>query len=358
MKNLLLADIEAQGDDLVRVVDHLYGAERGKIEAAARFLDNQRPTVFIGVASAEFVCMPAVVELGRKGRLASVLGAADALYSYLPALREANVVINTRSGETVEVVKLGKALVESKIPFVAVTNEPESTLAKMAKHVIWAKTRKDELVSINVVSGMMTATLVLAAAILGELETRKDEFAAMAAEMRGVVKQSRQRAGEMLDLFAGIRPIYLLYRAQMSGAAFCGRLVLEEVSRSPAIAMEAAEFRQGPNEVVDEEFGAVVFVPEGKQGELNLALGNDILRSGGRVMLVGNISKNALDGAGGRSLVFPIPEVSGALQSVLAVVPLQLLAFERATAKGLEPGQVRYISKVILSEEGIPNQAN
>jgi glutamine---fructose-6-phosphate transaminase (isomerizing) len=358
MKNRLLDDIQAQGGNLVQVVEHLFGRERKQVEAAADALDPRKPTVFIGVASAEFVCMPAAVALGREGRNTSVMCAADALYSYLPALNQANVVINTRSGETIEIVKLGKALAEQGTPFIAITNEPDSSLAKMAKHVIWANTRKDDLVSINVVSGMMTATLALAAAMVGELGDKQAAFETLAAEMQGVVDRSFQSAGEIHELFDGIRPVYLLYRGPMAGAAYCGRLVLEEVSRSPAIAMEAAEFRLGLNEVVDEDFGAVVFLPGGKEGELNLGLGKDILRSGGRVLLVGGIQADVLDGKTGRKLVFPLPAIEDELRPVLAVVPVQLLAYERAKGKGLEPGEVRYISKVIRSEEGIPNQEN
>ena len=36
--------------------------------------------------------------------------------------------------------------------------------------MVWANTRKDELVSINVVTGMMLATLALSAAVVGEFD--------------------------------------------------------------------------------------------------------------------------------------------------------------------------------------------
>ena len=355
MHNQLWSDIQAEGANLQHVVEHLYTTERAQIEQAAAFLRNERPLALIGVASAAYVCMPAEIYLGQRGRSASVISASDALYSLLPALKESNVVINTRSGETVEVVKLGQALHEQGIPFVAITNEPGSRLASLATHVVWADTHKDDLVSINVVTGMMTATLVLAAAVTGELDSLRPAFERLAGEMGGVVARAAGQAGVLRDLLGGLRPLYLLYRGHSKGAAYCGRLVLEEVSRTPAIAMESAEFRQGPNEVIDERFGAVVFAPEGKQGELNLALANDILRCGGRVLLVGSLAADALGDAPG-SLVFPIPAVGDALSPVLAVAPVQVLAYELAKAQGFTPGEVRYITKVILSEEGIPNQ--
>jgi glutamine---fructose-6-phosphate transaminase (isomerizing) len=357
MENKLWSDIQAQGNNLVGVVRHLYTTERNRIDAAAAFLRNERPIVLIGVASAEYLCMPAEVYLSQCGRYASVLCASDAYYSYLPALKNANVIINSRSGETIEVVKLGQALVENGIPFVIITNEPESTLARMATHVVWANTRKDELVSINVVTGMMTTTLVLAAAVTGEIDALRPEFERLAATMAGVVERAAQQAPKLIQLMNGIRPIYLLYRGHSKGAAYCGRLVLEEVARTAGIAMEAAEFRQGPNEVIDQRFGAVVFVSEGKQGELNQSLAGDILQLGGRVMLVGDTNDSAAsEDENSREVIFSIPSVPDFLRPVLEVVPVQVLAYELASAQGYEPGTVRYISKIILSEEGIPNQ--
>jgi glutamine---fructose-6-phosphate transaminase (isomerizing) len=356
MENKLWSDIQSQGDNLVQVVRHLYTTERTRIEAAASFLRNDRPIVLIGVASAEYLCMPAEVYLAQCGRFVSVLCASDAYYSYLPALKNANVVINSRSGETAEIVKLGQALVENNIPFVAVTNEPESSLARLATHIVWANTRKDELVSINVVTGMMTTTLVLAAAVTGEMDQLKPAFETLAGAMYGIVERAEQEAQAIVQLMLGVRPIYLLYRGHSKGAAYCGRLVLEEVSRMPSIAMEAAEFRQGPNEVIDERFGAVIFVSDGKQGALNKSLAGDILRLGGRVMVVGNTNGDIPDGAEHNLLAFPINSVPDFLRPVLEVVPVQMLAYQLASAQGYEPGEVRYISKIILSEEGIPNQ--
>jgi glucosamine--fructose-6-phosphate aminotransferase (isomerizing) len=297
--------------------------------------------------------MPAELYLGQHGRYASVGCASDALYSLLPALRGANVVINTRSGETAEVVKLAQALTKEGIPFVAITNEPESTAARLARHIVWSDTRKDQLVSINVVTGMMTATLALAAAAQGELERMRPEFERMADAMEGVVARAAGQAKEIQAFFQGFRPVYLLYRGADKGAAYCGRLVLEEVSRTPGIAMEVAEFRQGPNEVIDDHFAAVLFCASGVQGELNHSLAGNIQTSGGRAMLVGEA--HTVTG-GPNELVFPVPGITDALRPVLDVVPAQVLAYRLAVSKGYTPGETRYITKVITSEMGIPNQ--
>ena len=350
--NKLWQDIQAQADNLRSVIEHLYGDERPRLEAAARFIRNDRPTAFIGVASAAYLCMPAQYYLGQNGRYASVVYAADALYHLLPMLRHANVVINSRSGETAEIVRLSQALADEGIPFLAITNEPESTLARQARHIVWSRTRKDELVSINVVTGMMTTTLAVAACSLGQFDALHQALELLPGMLDDTLRRSEEARERMLGLFAGVRPIHLLWRGASKAAAYCGRLALEEIARTPGVPVEGSEFRQGPNEVVDARFGAVVFAPGSKPGQLSRSLARDLLHQGGRVMLVGDTQEGLPDG----SLALPLPALADVLAPVLQIVPLQVLAYALAESQGYAPGEVRYITKVITTEEGIPRQ--
>ena len=171
--------------------------------------------------------------------------------------------------------------------------------------------------------------------------------------MKQAVDTAWQQADELLGFFQAVSPIYLLHRGASKGAANCARLVIEEVARRPAIAMESGEFRQGPIEVVESGFGAMIFILPGTAGELNCRLANDIDFNSGSVYVVGDIVACNMDQAG----QFPITLEAGIFHSVLEVVPSQILAYQLAQYQGWEPGKVRYISKVITSEIGIPNES-
>jgi glucosamine--fructose-6-phosphate aminotransferase (isomerizing) len=352
MSNALINDINAQGENLQRVIGHLYGTEFAHLQSAREFLDNEKPIVFIGMTSAAYLCHPAEHFLSSQGRLAMVLQASDALYSQLPALRSANVVINSRSGKTVEIVKLAEALKQEKIPFLAITNEPDSPLADMADHVLWTNSHQDDLVSINIITAMMTATLILVAETSRFSDEIQPALTRLPALMKTAIDAAWLQADHLLALFRDVSPIYLLHRGASKGAANCARLVLEEVARRPAIAMESGEFRQGPIEVVENGFGAMVYILPGVAGDLNCRLAEDITLNEGNVYVVGNHSACRNENAG-RFLIAP---EAGLFQSVLEVVPSQILAYKLAQAQGWEPGIVRYISKVITTETGIPSK--
>jgi len=352
MNNVLINDISAQSKNLARLIEHLYGPEYARLKAASAFLRGERPIVFVGMTSAAYLCHPAEHFLCSHGRLATVMQASDARYSQLAALRQATVVINSRSGQTAEIIKLAEALKREEVPFLAITNEPESPLARFADHILWTNSHKDDLVSINIITAMMTATLILAAESLDLSDAIKPSLTRLPQLMEAAVDTAWQQADEMLALFRTVSPIYLLHRGASKGAANCARLVIEEVARRPAIAMESGEFRQGPIEVVESGFGAMIYILPGAIGDLNCRLAADITANAGSVYMIGDNDRCGLD----RSNGFPITPEAGIFTSVLEVVPSQILAFKLAQVQGWEPGEVRYISKVITSEMGIPSE--
>lgn len=196
---------------------------------------------------------------------------------------------------------------------------------------------------------MMTATLLLAAEVLGHSEKIGPLLEILPSALNKGVEEAWQRGEELADLFEPVRPIYLIYRDASEGMGHCGRLVLEEVARWPAVAMEAGEFRQGAIEVMDHRFGAILSIPEGELGQLNLALARDIRASGGRVLLLGEEGYEAFN-----CKTFPVGPVPLHFRPVLEIPPLQVLAYKLAERQGYSPGTLRYLSKVITTEMGIP----
>jgi fructoselysine-6-P-deglycase FrlB-like protein len=116
--------------------------------------------------------------------------------------------------------------------------------------------------------------------------------------------------------------------------------------------MDSAEFRQGPIEVVDEKFGGIIFIQDGFPGQLSCQLADELQRSGGWVYRIGNGRLCS----GGKTVQFQISEDAGVFYPVLEVAPIQVLAYKLAESQGIQPGAVRYITKVITSESGFSDE--
>ncbi|MCJ7700933.1 MAG: hypothetical protein MUO62_05075 [Anaerolineales bacterium] len=104
--------------------------------------------------------------------------------------------------------------------------------------------------------------------------------------------------------------------------------------------------------MVDETFGALVYIVDNPAGALNCRLADDIQAHAGRVYVVGNGALCSQENA----RQFLIPNDASIFQPVLEVIPSQILAYKLAESQGFEPGSVRFISKVITTETGIPSE--
>jgi glucosamine--fructose-6-phosphate aminotransferase (isomerizing) len=342
-------DITAQVDNLKQVVARHAQAPRPELELAAGLLAKANRVIFSGVGSGLNATIPAFSYLMANGVAAQVVDSTEAIYDMLPGMRGAALVLNTRSGETAELIRLAQLAREHAIPTVAVTNELNSTVGKLATVAVPTQSRWDELVVISALGGMMATELALAGQVTGRIDSMLDDLQA-AADAAGTVLQAviEQRAA-LLELFREARPVYLLGRGPSIASTLGGELVLEEMARRPAVSMATGLFRQGPLEVVDERFRAFFFGGVGQQAALNARLATELMSRGAGVCWVGT---SPLAGA----LNIPLPDLPAHVLPLLEIMPCHVLAYDLAKSQGYEPGEVRYIQRVITSEEGIPNE--
>jgi glucosamine--fructose-6-phosphate aminotransferase (isomerizing) len=342
-------DIVSQVENLQQVVGQHIQAGASAFEPAAALLRKADRIVFTGVGSGLNATIPAYHYLMANGFPADYIDATEAVYGILPGLKGAALVLNTRSGETAELIKLANLARETGIRTVTVTNETDSSVARLADEVVPTHSRWDDLVVISAYGGMLATELVLAAQVMGKFGEVAQDMSAAAESSRGVLDQVVSHRKELLGLFRDARPIYLLGRGPSIATALGGELVLEEMSRRPSVAMATGLFRQGPMEVVDEQFRAFFFGGTGEAARLSARLAADLLTRGAKVAWVGSAH---LEGA----LNVSLPALPAHILPLLEIIPCHVLAHDLAQAQGIEPGTVRYIQKVITSEEGIPNE--
>jgi glucosamine--fructose-6-phosphate aminotransferase (isomerizing) len=341
-------DIESEAPNLAQVLDAHERDTSGVVARAADVLRQANQIVYCGVGTGLNSCIPAVYYLLANGKAAQYLDATEAVYDVLPGLSAAAIVLNTRSGETAELVKLAQMATATGIPTVAVTNEPASTVGQLADIVVPTHSRWDELVVLSAYGGMLATELLVAGRIVGKQAEMVRDLRQAVHAVEATLARAVEAREEMRALVGDARPIYLLGRGASLAAALSGQLVLEEMSKRPAIGMAAGLFRQGPFEVVDESFRAIIFEGVGPHAALNRSLAQTLLECGARLIWIGG---TRIDGA----LNLHLPDLPAHALELPAVVPCHVLAHDLARAAGIEPGTVRFIKRVITSEEGLPN---
>ena len=166
-------------------------------------------------------------------------------------------------------------------------------------------------------------------------------------QMRHVLEQSeavRQAACQYIHrenwLFLG--------RGFNYPVALEGALKLKEISYIHAEGLPAAEMKHGPIALINPGMPAVFVATRGSQYEKLLGNIQEVKARGGKIIAVASEGDDHIHGVADH--VFTVPETIEPLQPLLTVLPLQLLAYHAAVARGCNVDKPRNLAKSVTVE--------
>lgn len=127
-----------------------------------------------------------------------------------------------------------------------------------------------------------------------------------------------------------------------------GALKLKEVSYIHAEGYPAAEMKHGPIALIDQNMPVVVLALAGRRYEKILGNIEEVKARGGIVIAVATVGDTYIAEKSDEAIY--IPKTSEALSPILAVVPLQLLAYYIAVKRGCHVDQPRNLAKSVTVE--------
>jgi glucosamine--fructose-6-phosphate aminotransferase (isomerizing) len=336
--------MQGQAESLAGVLRHQLGDGAGAMLEAAKLIRGASRVLITGMGASLFASTPLKYALCARGIEADLVEAGELLHYLHPAYRNALVVMVSRSGESIEIARLLEVLGPDR-KIIGLTNEPGSLLDRKAHVALHIGSLRDEIVAIQTYTGTVATLHMLAAAVDEHTNEAREEIEARLPELSGLVARSLEGLGEWDEFLRDRAPVYLLARGPSMGSALEGALLFNEIAKQPSVPMGVASFRHGPVELVDETFRGLIFAPEGRTRDLNLALTRDLKQFGGRVWVIGAPVE---DGTGLKWC--GIPECAEGLAPLFEIVPVQAAAVRMAQLRGIVPGSFRYSSQVATSE--------
>ncbi len=184
------------------------------------------------------------------------------LHYHYRAYRDAVAVLVSRSGESIETIKLLPLLKAQGTRIVGVTDVADSTLAREADVTVLIHGGQDHLVAVQSYTATLITLHLLGAALLEHLRRgAATELEAAIGSLADYVPQCVEQSAGWRSFFDGAQVIHLLGRGRSIASIYEGALLFNEVAKFPAVPMQAAQFRHGPVEIVDERYRAIVFAP-------------------------------------------------------------------------------------------------
>ncbi len=153
---------------------------------------------------------------------------------------------------------------------------------------------------------------------------------------------------EIAAKYRHVRNVLYLGRQYLFPIALEGALKLKEISYIHAEGYPAAEMKHGPIALVDEQTPTVFLVPRGPVFDKVLSNLEEIKARRGPVIAV--VTEGDDETAARADDAIFIPEVPEYLQPLVAVVPLQLLAYHTAVLRGCDVDKPRNLAKSVTVE--------
>jgi len=273
-----------------------------------------------------------------------------------PIIEDRSVLMAiSQSGETADTLAAMREASDRGATVVGVVNSVGSTISRETDAGVYLHVGPEIGVASTKAFLGQIAVLTLVSLFLGRrrflsheaLQAYLDDLHRMPEQIATVLEQSdhiRNCAKQFIDrdnwLFLG--------RGYNYPVALEGALKLKEISYIHAEGMPAAEIKHGPIALIDDEMPVVFIATRGSQYDKALANIAEVRARGGRVLAVATEGDDQI--ARCADAVFPVPDVPEALQPLLTVVPLQLLAYHAAVLRGQDVDKPRNLAKSVTVE--------
>ena len=263
----------------------------------------------------------------------------------------------TQSGETADTLAAMRLARNRGATVIAVTNVPGSQATRDADAVLYTragievgvaatKTFVAQVVLLYMIALRLAA--VTAGLPAGRLAELRAELDLLPDRIDSVVRSSDGEIHELAARFAWSP--FFLYLGRLAGlpVALEGALKLKEISYIPTDAYAAGEMKHGPIALLSEQTPVVCVATEDTVLPKLLSNLEEVRARGAHVLAVaGDGFKEVAEHA---EYVSYVPRTDALLQVVLAVVPLQLFAYDIARARGLNVDQPRNLAKTVTVE--------
>jgi glucosamine--fructose-6-phosphate aminotransferase (isomerizing) len=163
----------------------------------------------------------------------------------------------------------------------------------------------------------------------------------------GLIERTISTAEEQLNNLASIldswKDMYFLGYGSTYPVALEGALKLKEITDIHAEGLLSTEFKHGPLAAVREGY-PIIFIAGPNDIPLIISGINEVACRGAKTIVVGEenpwIRSNA-------STLITIPTANSIYNPILAIIPLQLLAYHLSIARGFDPDYPRNLSKTL-----------
>jgi glutamine---fructose-6-phosphate transaminase (isomerizing) len=333
-------EIMSQPQAWQKTLEHLQTLQSDLVDVYAN--GNFEDVIFTGCGSTYYLSVAAATLAREAGIEARALPASE-LWLY-PTSSYANkktlLIAVSRSGETTETIKAVEAFKSNnRGTVITLVCYPQSALAKLGDiNVILESGQEQSIAQTRAFTVLYLATIYLVM-LWSKHQAELNELSKLPEVCKHLLNDYRalaERYGRNLNL----ERFYFLGSGARYGLASELSLKMKEMTLSHSEPFHFMEFRHGPKSMANEDTLMIGLVSETNYTQEQAVL-SDMKKQGATIL---SLSETGAD----ISLSSNLPEI---IRNALYLPVIQLLAYERSLAKGLNPDKPNNLDAVVVLEQ-------
>ena len=266
------------------------------------------------------------------------------------------VILISQSGETADTIAALREARTRGARLLSICNVRDSTVVRGSDDVLFTQAGPEigvastkafttQLVNLQLIA--LKLGLVSGALQIDEVEIEIKYLKSLPAAVEKVLSLDGA-IREIAHRFYQSPSFLFLGRGVMYPIALEGALKLKEISYIHAEGYAAGEMKHGPIALIDEQMPIVAIVNKGRNYDKTVSNVEEVRARGGKIFAVASESDETI--ALLVDEIVKIPALGEYATAVLAVIPLQLLAYHIARLKGTDVDQPRNLAKSVTVE--------
>lgn len=252
------------------------------------------------------------------------------------------VIAVSQSGETADVVDGVKAARSAGAQIVSVVNRPNSLLTDLSHQVIYLNCGPEIAVAATKsFLSQLAIFYLLSFSMINAFSEATSKLQSLTSEIGKVLDWNKSELIELSQRLKDKNDFYYIARGINFAIASEGALKLKEISYIHAEGMPAGELKHGTLALIEFGTPVVVICPSDYTFSETLSNATEAKSRGAYVIAVSDTQNEIYDSW------IKIPQVDELLYPMVTVVPLQLLAYYLAVARGYDPDKPRNLAKSV-----------
>jgi glutamine---fructose-6-phosphate transaminase (isomerizing) len=361
-ETFMLKEIHEQADAVAETIadrlPELHHVDLSEVELADDFLARMRRIVIVACGTSYHAGLVGRYAIEQWARVPVEIDIASEYRYRDPVVGRDDLVIGiTQSGETADTLAAMRLARERGARVMALTNIRGSQATRDAHTVLFTRAGLEIGVAATKTFTAQVAAMYLLGLWLAQARDAlaPERVAELIAELKSIPSKIQRTLGSVEERVQGVAQAvhagrFFLYLGRNIGLPVCleGALKMKEISYIPSDAYAAGEMKHGPIALLDESTPVVCVATESPILDKVLSNVAEVQARGAEVIAVATEGSHRVGELTDRTLYVPLSDP--VLQPILAILPLQLLAYHVARLRGLNVDQPRNLAKTVTVE--------